>query len=448
MLTGLSNHFHSKGSIYTILFIIAIAIAGVVRWWAAPLSAGPDVTQFWAFAQAFHIHGLDFYRYAEATAEMFPHELWGYVYPPTWVLILGICLCAVPGTTASISAVDAAWRLAMKTPVITADLAIGCLIFWAVPGSRAKKLIFAVLWLFHPTTWYQSAVFGQFDAIAAVFIVTSLIALEKRKDWLTYLLAGLAITVKQHTVIMIAGMMAATLHIYRSTQTIKHCLVLAAPLVLLSIPFLVTGNLIPYAKSIFLPAYEAGYQYPIEHALSGTGSLLTYLHDVYGWETLNIIRVLPYAAGVVLAGVIILCYIRRVNPLQGVLACFLVFIALFYRINYQYTVIFIPVALLVAAMTVHKGERILAIIIALFPALWIWLFNVSLWFIYLEPTHPWVAPYLTGIGMGDTSATGYFVVFSVMLAYLSLAYVVLVLTTWNGWERAEETTGKNEPSGL
>jgi hypothetical protein len=447
MLTGFAKFFHSKGSIYTVLFIIAVAIAGTVRWWVAPLSAGPDVTQFWAFAQAFHIHGLDFYRYAEATADMFPQKMWGYVYPPTWVLILGICLCAVPGSTASISAVDTTWRIAMKTPIITADLGIGCLIFWAVPGSRAKKLVFAVLWLFHPTSWYQSAVFGQFDALAAVFIVASLITLEKRKEWLTYLLAGLAITLKQHTAIMIAGMMAATLYMYRSTQTIKHSLILVAPIVVLSIPFLVTGNLMPYAKSVFLPAYEAGYQYPIDHALSGTGSLLTYLHDVYGWETINLLRATPYVTGVMLAAVIILCYLRRVNPIQGTLACFLVFITLFYRVNYQYTVIFIPVALLVAAMTVHRGERILAIIIALFPALWIWLFDVSLWFVYLEPINPWVAPYLANIGMGENCPTGSFVIFSVTLAYLSLAYVVLILIKWNGWESEAETTGENEPPG-
>ena len=451
MLTGLTNFFHSRGSIYTILLIIAVAIAGMVRWWAAPLSAGPDVTQFWAFAQAFHIYGIDFYRYEEATAEMFPHRLWGYVYPPTWVLILGICLCVVPRTTASISAVDAAWRLAMKTPIITADLAIGCLIFWAVPGSKAKKLVFAVLWLFHPTAWYQSAVFGQFDALAAIFIVASLIALDKRKDWLTYLLAGLAITVKQHTAIMIVGMMAVTLHMYRSTQTIKHCLILAAPIVVLSIPFLVTGNLMPYAKSVFLPAYVAGYQYPIEYALSGTGSLLTYLHDVYGcygWETINLLRATLYVAGVALIAVIILCYVRRVNPLQGTLACFLVFFALFYRINYQYTIIFIPVALLVAAMSVYRGERIMAIILALFPALWLWLSNVSIWFVYLEPSNPWVVPYLANIGMGANCPTGFFVFFSVVLAYLSLTYVVLILIKWNGWKREGETTGENEPQVL
>ena len=444
MLTGLTKFFHTKGSVYVILFVLAVAIAGAVRWWAAPLSAGPDVAQFWAFAQVFHTYGIDFYRYAEATADIFPFKFWGYVYPPLWLLILGVCLCFAPGAYASNTAVDAAWRLAMKTPIIMADLAIGCLIFWAVPGSKVKKLVFAVLWLFHPTAWYQSAVFGQFDAIAAVFIVASLIALEKRKEWLIYLFAGLAITVKQHTAIMIFGMMAATLHMYKRSQITKNCLIMAAPLVVLSIPFVRTGNFIPYAKSIFLPAYVAGYQHPVAYAISGTGSMLTYLYDVYGWETLNLLRAMPYVTGLALAVVIFFCYHRRVNPLQAALACFLVFTSLFYRINYQYTVIFIPVALLVAAMTVYRGERALAIVLALFPALWIWLFDVSLWFIYLEPTSTWVVPYLEKMGMGDKCPTGYFVVFSVTLAYLSLAYVVLVLTRWNGWRREGETIDPHE----
>ena len=72
--------------------------------------------------------------------------------------------------------------------------------------------------------------------------------------------------------------------------------------------------------------------------------------------------------------------------------------------------------------------------LALFPALWMCLFNLTLWFIYLEPISRWVIPYLASIGMDKNCATGYFVIFSVMLAYLSLAYVVLVLTRWNGWE--------------
>jgi hypothetical protein len=437
MGTSLTDLFKKRDIIFYILFGVALAAAGAARWWAAPISAGPDVSQFWAFAQVFHTHGIDFYRYAEATADIFPFKLWGYVYPPAWLLILGICLCFVPGVYASESAVDAAWRMAMKTPVIMADLAIGCLIFWAVPGSKARKLLFAALWLFHPTAWYESAVFGQFDAIAAVFLVAALIMLVKHRDWLAFLMAGLAITVKQHTLIPIAGMMAASLNFYRRSELIKKCLVFIMPIIILSIPFLLTGNLVPYAKSVLLPAQAAGYQYPLDYAFSGTGSLLTYLHDVYGWETISIIKSIPYVTGLALAVVIFLCYRRKVNPLQAALASFLVFTALFYRVNYQYMVIFIPVALLVASMTVHRGERLMAIVLALFPAVWMWLFNVSFWFVYLEPPSQWVTPYLASIGMGERSAPEVYVIYAIILTLLSLAYVGLVLSRWCGWEREE-----------
>lgn len=437
MVTGLAAQVKQQNIIIYALFGMALLVAGGVRWWAAPISAGPDIAQFWAFAQVFHTHGIDFYRYAEATADIFPFKLWGYVYPPFWLLVLGICLCFAPGAFASDTAVDVAWRVAMKTPVIMADLAIGCLIFWAVPGSKARKLLFAVLWLFHPTAWYQSAVFGQFDAVAAVFVVAALIMLVKQREWIAFVMAGLAITVKQHALIPVAGMIAAVVHTYRRTEFVQRCILLAAPLVILSIPFLLTGNLLEYAKSVFLPAQAAGYQYPIDYAFSGTGSLLTYLHEAYGWETVNVIKALPYVTGVALAGVVFLCYRKRVHPLQAALASFLAFTALFYRVNYQYMIIYIPVALLVASMSVHRGERVMTLVLALFPAVWMWLFNVSFWFFYLEPASRWVVPYLTNIGMGQRSAPEVYVIYAVILSLLSLVYVGLVFSRWRGWEREE-----------
>ena len=65
------------------LFFLGIFVAGAayLRFWAAPLSAGVDVPQFWAFAKVFQQHGLDFYRYADANGDIFPTPGWGYVYP-------------------------------------------------------------------------------------------------------------------------------------------------------------------------------------------------------------------------------------------------------------------------------------------------------------------------------------------------------------------------------
>ena len=167
---------------------LALSLAAFIRFWAAPISTGPDVPQFWAFAKVFHDHGLDFYRFADASLAIFPYPGWGFFYPPIWLLILGLVLFFVPSSLYSEHIIDTSWRLAMKFPIIAADLAIGLLIFWAVPGSKWRKLLFASLWLFHPTAWFESAVFGQFDAIAAALLLASIIMLTENKDRIANLL--------------------------------------------------------------------------------------------------------------------------------------------------------------------------------------------------------------------------------------------------------------------
>jgi hypothetical protein len=277
--------------------------------------------------------------------------------------------------------------------------------------------------------------------------------LVKRRDGLAFLLAGLAVTVKQHTFIMIAGMLTASLNFYRGAAVVRNGLILALPFVAFSIPFLLTGNITSYAESVFLPVqvvgYQypldyafsgflpvqvVGYQYPLDYAFSGTGSLLTHLHNVYGWDTINLLKYAAVLTIVMLVVILTGCYRRRISPLQAALASFLAFTALFYRINYQYLVIYIPVTLLVAAMTKFRGERLMALLLALYPAIWLWLFDVSLWFNYLEPASPWVNPYLKAIGMADRSDPHVYVIYAVTLMCLSLAYIVLVLTKWNARE--------------
>ena len=171
---------HISHKLYFLILGAVLILAALIRFWAAPLSAGPDVAQFWAFAKVFQLYGLDFYRYADGTLDIFPFKGWAFVYPPVWLLSLRLSLLAAPASWAASMMVDTSWRLAMKVPIIAADLAIGSLIFWAVPGSKFRKLVFASLWLFHPTAWYESGVFGQFDAIAAAFLLASVVMFERK----------------------------------------------------------------------------------------------------------------------------------------------------------------------------------------------------------------------------------------------------------------------------
>lgn len=422
---------HFSNRFYLCVFGLALGLAAYFRFWAAPLSAGADVNQFWAFAKVFQLHGLDFYRYADANLDIFPTKGWGFVYPPIWLLILRLALMAAPMSSATDMMVDSSWRLSMKIPIIAADLAIGCLLYWAVPGSKLRKLLFASLWLFHPAAWYNSAVFGQFDAIAAALLLASVIMLERGKDRIAFLLAGFAVMTKQHTLIPIALMIAVSARNMNWRRLISNCAITAGVVVALSIPFLLTGNFISYMRSFFLSGQAPDYQTPLMYAFSGSGALLTYLNQIFGWETsgllyLNIpILILAFLAALVFS------YRRTITPAQGALIGFLIFISFYYRVNYQYLIIYIPIALLVASRTQFRSERIFAIVMAMLPAVWLWLFEVSFWFNYLDPKNPQVTSILARIGWAHTGTPDFaFVSLAMVLMCLFLAYIVLAFSRW------------------
>jgi hypothetical protein len=446
-----SNKFH------LLALGLAFGAAAFFRFWAAPISAGPDVAQFWAFAKMFQLHGLDFYQYAGGDASIssiFPFSGWAFVYPPVWLLMLGLSLLAAPASSATGVMVDNSWRLAMKTPIIFADLAIGGLIYWAVPGAKWKKLLFASLWLFHPTAWYESAVFGQFDAIAAAFLLASVILFEQGKDRLAFVLAALAAMTKQHAIIPVVVMVVISARHIPKRRLISDCLIFVGIVVLLFVPFLVTavpslftalfsGNFdafTPYARLLF-PGWAPGYQYPLVYAFSGSGALLTYLHDIFGWETsqfmqLNIfnltipVNILVLAIALVI--ILILSYRRSINLTQGALLGFLLFLGLSYQVNYQYLVIFIPLAILVASRTQYNSEKAFTLVLALLPAVWLWLFDVAFWFNYFNPRNPWVTPIFDRIGLVNymPERPYAYVSLAAVLMVLFLTYVVLVLVRW------------------
>jgi uncharacterized membrane protein len=313
-----------------------------------------------------------------------------------------------------------------------ADMAIGCLLYLAVPGSRRWKLLFACLWLFHPTAWYQSAVFGQFDAVAAAFLLAAIILLERGRDWPAFLLAGLAVMTKQHTLVPIAVMAVIVARQINRRRLTSNVAIFAGVVIAFSIPFLLTGNFSAYAHSLFLPGQAPGYQVPLVYAFSGIGALLTYLQEIFGWATSGL---LPFTVPVTLlaiAAVMVLSYRRTITPAQGALVGFLALLSFLYRVNYQYFIVYIPIALLVAAQTRYRGERVLALVLALLPAVWLWLFNTYFWFNYLEPASHRVTQILTSIGLAHSLLPDYaYVSLALAIMGLSIAYVVCVFTRWH-----------------
>jgi hypothetical protein len=127
----------------------------------------------------------------------------------------------------------------------------------------------------------------------------------------------------------------------------------------------------------------------------------------------------------------ILSYKKSITPAQGALVGFLLLISFTYRVNYQYLIVYIPLALLVASRTKYRSERIVALVLALLPAVWLWLFDVSFWFTLISPTNPQVIPFLERIGLTRLGIPDIvYVSFALGLMCLCLAYVVCAFTRW------------------
>lgn len=103
-------------------------------------------------------------------------------YPPGYLYLLWpiglLSKLLAPGDPASVA------MGLIKLPPILIDLAVGALLYflvsgWARPGRRAEGLglAAAALYVFNPVTWYDSALWGQTDAIGALVLLLGVAAL-------------------------------------------------------------------------------------------------------------------------------------------------------------------------------------------------------------------------------------------------------------------------------
>lgn len=410
--------------IFSLMFVAGTA--GAIRFAVAPFSAGADVAQFWAFGKVFQTHGLHFYRFADASLDLFPVKGWPFVYPPVWLLISRFALFFAPESGATGDMVDASWRIAMKTPIILADLIIGALIYCVVSGSRWKKLLFAAIWLLSPLAWYNSAVFGQFDAIAAAFLLAAVLLLERKRDRLAFLFAGLAVMTKQHLAISVVLLLVVSARDLPRRKLLIDLGILAGVAFVMSLPFMLFGDFGSYLGMVGNPGFTPGYTDPLMYGFSGSASLLTYLHNVFDWNTEWLLNWNSPVMGVAALAAVGVAWFRSITPLQAALIGFLLIVGFAHRVNYQYLVVYVPLAIL-AASRARGWWRIFSLAIAIFPSAWLWLFDVSFWFTTYEPKTYSFSPALDRLGLVRYVPEYYYVIFAAVLMVLTLTYIGLTL---------------------
>lgn len=97
-------------------------------------------------------------------------------YPPGYMYVLWLvdAISGLFGTSSSHALV-----LLLKIPAIAADIALAAVLYAAARrwfGGRAG-LLAAAIYLFIPVTWYDSALWGQVDAVGTLVMVTAIVLL-------------------------------------------------------------------------------------------------------------------------------------------------------------------------------------------------------------------------------------------------------------------------------
>ena len=123
-------------------------------------------------------------------------------YPPGYMYVLW--LVGVLGSLAGSGAAHATLLL-LKIPAILADIGIGALLYVAGRrwfGPRAG-LLAAALYLFNPVAWYDSALWGQVDAVGAFIMLAALVLLVEGWSEPAAALAAFSLLVKPQDAIIL-----------------------------------------------------------------------------------------------------------------------------------------------------------------------------------------------------------------------------------------------------
>jgi hypothetical protein len=150
-----------------------------------------------------------------------------YPYPPPWAAVE-----AAAGSLARRGVLP--FAVAVKLPVLAADLLIVALLALAVRARRAPA---AAPWLYaaHPVALLVGGVHGQFDAIPLLFVLVSLSALAREKRDASALALSAAIAMKSFPVLLLP--LLAVHGRADGRSALRYVFLAAAPVALLLMPF-------------------------------------------------------------------------------------------------------------------------------------------------------------------------------------------------------------------
>lgn len=115
----------------------------------------------------------------------------------------------------------------LKLPAILSDLGIAWIIYkilFELTKKRKPAIIGAAIWLFNPVIWYNSAVWGQYDAVINFLALSSFYLLYKKKLLWSMLLLAASLYIKASLLIFVPAFLVIAL---RQKYELKKWLIAA-----------------------------------------------------------------------------------------------------------------------------------------------------------------------------------------------------------------------------
>lgn len=217
---------------YGFLFVI-LGFALVARLLMAPYAKGfsNDINLFKAWGMLMSQDPIGFYDKVAFCD-----------YPPFYIYILGL-FCKV-ATLLGIDPAGTLFTLVIKSPPIIADIISGYLIFKLTEGKMKEnwRLFFVALYVFNPMTILDSAVWGQVDAIWAMFVLLAVNAVADERYNLSSFLFALAIMVKPQGVFVGPVLLFAVLKKKDSLQILKSGAIIIGTMAAAWLPYLIQNG--------------------------------------------------------------------------------------------------------------------------------------------------------------------------------------------------------------
>ncbi len=423
------------------LIVALLAVALVIRIAPAPYSSGSDIPQFAGFADTFLRHGLCFFKYTDASntvSEGWPYN-WAYPYGPIWILLIAPLRIISPDPVEFFWSgghyfvyVPINWVVSVKSLLITADILVGVILIaylWR-KHSFAVGIAGGAAYLLNPMTIYISSIYGMFDQIVSVFLILSLILFDTRKLSSGFL-ASLALLTKQ---VVLPSMIPMAVKVLGELKTYKRFIlggllglaILVAPFILgcLSSPLSVFSAMMFYQNP--------GYTHPVCYSFNGLSSLATYLHDVTGGDYTFLIKywIIPY---IILQAIALHYFLKTDDLIGATYLSYAAFIATFWRINHQYLVPLIALAVLAVPQIMRRWRTVSVVTVissVLLPAVWPIMFPTSWWFhVHIKNPSTWWISLIDKLTL-MVFESGAYVAYSLVLTF-SL-YLTIVVWWFRG----------------